>query len=145
MTDFFPVAFRRPLGFLRMSRSRVMPQYLGLCTQIRGQHLAAIFEPPARLKLQRALEQRNHVRVQNGAQPGISGQRPQNICHSTSPVANTSDRRDGRPIACSGAMYPTVPAPEAEIVRWAIFEIPKSVSRSKPSGNSSKLSGFTSQ
>ena len=38
-----------------------------------------------------------------------------------------------------------MPAPDAEIVRCATFEMPKSVSRSRPSGNSSKLSGFTSQ
>ena len=63
----------------------------------------------------------------------------------TSPSENTSDWNFGRPSACSGAMYPTVPEPDAFTVRCATFENPKSVSFIWLSGNKMKLSGLMSQ
>ena len=114
LADFLPMPLRGGLGFLRPASLRAVTQHFGLRTQVGGQHLAAVFEPPAGLQLQRALQQRDHVRVQHRLAAGRS---PPAAIRTATPAAGRKtsatararwrtrrDRRDGRPIACSGAM-----------------------------------------
>jgi hypothetical protein len=70
---------------------------------------------------------------------------PAIILYSTSAAEKTSERGLGRPSACSGAMYPSVPEPDASTLRMDTFASPKSARRTRPSPKSRMFSGFTSQ